>query len=166
MTSMTWTCRDIYAKANEATAETSTATGVAAAAYPFTSIKDDFFYIGEGNTNCQKQKPFQPHVTPQGRGKKKEEVAREEVNRGTPNQGRMTFTRDSQIEEASSLEIRGGRGGYDRSQNQRKPRVASKTSNQDRCYNCNEPGHFSRECPQRNNGNMNSRPQQQKLFLG
>ena len=24
-----------------------------------------------------------------------------------------------------------------------------KTPNQDRCFNCNEPGHFSRECPQR-----------------
>ena len=44
--------------------------------------------------------------------------------------------------------------------------MASRTPNQDRCYNCNEPGHFSRECPQRNNGNNNNRPQQQKTFPG
>ena len=31
-------------------------------------------------------------------------MAREEVNRGTTNQGKMTFTRDSQIEEAGNLE--------------------------------------------------------------
>ena len=64
-------CRDIYAKSNEATAETSTATGGATAANPFTSIKDEFFYIADGATNDQKQKPFKPHVTPQGRGKKR-----------------------------------------------------------------------------------------------
>ena len=64
-------CRDIYAKPNDVTAESSTATGGAAAANPFTSIKDEFFYIADGSTNGQKQKPFKPHVTPQGRGKKK-----------------------------------------------------------------------------------------------
>ena len=83
-------CMDIYAKSNEATAETSTATGGAAAvksneataetstategaasANPFSSIKDDFFYIGEGGANGQNQKPFKPHVTPQVRGKKR-----------------------------------------------------------------------------------------------
>ena len=47
-------CRDIYAKANETTTETSTATGGAAAASPFSTMKDDFFYIGEGGANGQK----------------------------------------------------------------------------------------------------------------
>ena len=67
-------CRDIYAKSNEATAESSTATGGAAAANPFTSInaiKDEFFFMDDGAVNAQKQKPFKSHVTPQGRGKKK-----------------------------------------------------------------------------------------------
>ena len=36
-------CRDIYAKSTESTAESSTATGGAAAANPFTQIKDELF---------------------------------------------------------------------------------------------------------------------------
>ena len=66
-------CRDIYAKPH-VTAESSTVTGGAAAANPFTSInaiKDEFFFMDDGAVNAQKQKPFKPHVTPQGRGKKK-----------------------------------------------------------------------------------------------
>ena len=64
-------CRDIYAKSIDATAESSTATGGAAAANPFSAIKDEFFFMDDGAVNAQKQKPFKPHVTPQGRGKKK-----------------------------------------------------------------------------------------------
>ena len=60
-------CRDIYAKSIDATAESSTATGGAAAANPFTAIKDEFFFMDDGAVNAQKQKPFKPHVTPQGR---------------------------------------------------------------------------------------------------
>ena len=89
-------CRDIYAKSTENTAESSTPTGgAAAAANPFTQIKDEFFYIADGGANGdQKQKPFKPHVTPQGRGKKK--------NRGGGRGGRgkgqqRSFPRDKII---------------------------------------------------------------------
>ena len=59
-------CRDIYAKSTEATAESSTVTGGAAAANPFSAMKDEFFFMDDGAVNAQKQKPFKPHVTPQG----------------------------------------------------------------------------------------------------
>ena len=65
-------CRDIYARTNEATAESSAAaTGGATASTPFSSIKEEnaLFYMEDGNG--QKQKPFKPHVTPQERGKKR-----------------------------------------------------------------------------------------------
>ena len=41
-----------------------------------------------------------------------------------------------------------GRGGFDKSPNIRRPRVASKTVDKDkmRCHYCNEFGHFIREC--------------------
>ena len=41
-----------------------------------------------------------------------------------------------------------GRGGFDKSPNVRRPRVASKTVDKDkmRCHYCNEFGHFVREC--------------------
>ena len=64
-------CRDIYAKSIDATAESSNATGGAAAANPFSAMKDEFFFMDDGAVNAQKQKPFKPHVTAQGRGKKK-----------------------------------------------------------------------------------------------
>ena len=169
-------CRDIYAKPNDVAAESSTATGGAAAANPFTSIssiKDDFFFMDDGATNGQKQKPFKPHVTPQGRGKKRGRGGGrggkgrgQQKNNTTNNPRQNNFNRGQGNKGGWQPRGRGGRGGYDRSPNQRKPRVASRTPNQDRCYNCNEPGHFSRECPQRNNGNINSRPQQQKTFPG
>ena len=164
-------CRDIYAKSIDATAESSTATGGAATANPFTAIKDEFFFMDDGTVNAQKQKPFKPHVTPQGRGKKKSRGG-SRGGRGRGGQQRGNNPRQNNFNRGQSNRGgwqprgRGGRGGYDRSPNQRKPRVASRTPNQDRCYNCNEPGHFSRECPQRNNGNNNYRPQQHKTFPG
>ena len=128
------------------------------------------FYIADGGVTDQKQKPFKPYVTPPGRGKKKNRGG----GRGGKGKGQQksfpqrqnNFNRSQSNRGGWQPRGRGGRGGYDRSPNQRKPRVASKTPNQDRCFNCNEPGHFSRECPQRNNGNANPRPQQQKTFPG
>ena len=163
--------RNIYAKSIDATAESSTATGGAAAANPFTAIKDEFFFMDDGAVNAQKQKPFKPHVTPQGRGKKKGRGgSRGGKGRGGQQRGnnprQNNFNRGQSNRGSWQPRGRGGRGGYDRSPNQRKPRVASRTPNQDRCYNCNEPGHFSRECPQRNNGNNNNKPQQHKTFPG
>ena len=164
-------CRDIYAKSIDATVESSTATGGAAATNPFTAIKDEFFFMDDGAVNAQKQKPFKPHVTPQGRGKKKGRGgSRGGKGRGGQQRGnnprQNNFNRGQSNRGGWQPRGRGGRGGYDRSPNQRKPRVASRTPNQDRCYNCNEPGHFSRECPQRNNGNNSNRPQQHKTFPG
>ena len=144
-------CRDIYAKPTDITAEASTATGGAAAANPFTAIRDEFFFMDDWAVNVQKQKPFKPHVTPQGRGKKKGRGGgRGGRGRGQQrgnNQRQSNFNRGQSNRGGWQPRGRGGRDGYDRSPNQRKPRVASKTPNQDRCYNCNEPGHFSRECP-------------------
>ena len=103
-------CRDIYAKSIDATAESSTATGGAAAANPFTAIKDEFFFMDDGAVNAQKQKPFKPHVTPQGRGKKKgrgggrggkgREDSREAIT-----QDRTISIEDNPTEEAGNLEV-------------------------------------------------------------
>ena len=95
-----------------------------------------------------------------------EVVKEEEDSREVTTHRQNNFNRGQSNRGGWQPRGRGGRGGYDRSPNQRKPRVASRTPNQDRCYNCNEPGHFSRECPQRNNGNNNNRPQQHKTFPG
>ena len=45
-----------------------------------------------------------------------------------------------------------GRGRFDKSPNVRRPRVASKTVDKDkmRCHDCNEFGHFIRECSKKN----------------
>ena len=115
-------CRDIYAKPNDITAEASTATGGAAAANPFTSItsiKDDFFFIDDGAANGQKQKPFKPHVTPQGRGKKRGRGAgRGGKGRGqqkSNNQRQNNFNRGQGNRGGWQPRGRGGRDGYERS---------------------------------------------------
>ena len=103
-------CRDIYAKSIDATAESSTATGGAAAANPFTAIKDEFFFMDDGAVNAQKQKPFKPHVTPQGRGKKKGRGGgrggkEEEDSREVITQGITILIEDNPIEVAGNLEV-------------------------------------------------------------
>ena len=49
-------CRDIYAKSIDATAESSTPTGGAAAANTFSAIKDEFFFMDDGAVNAPVQK--------------------------------------------------------------------------------------------------------------
>ena len=114
-------CRDIYAKSIDATAESSTATGGAAAANPFSAMKDEFFFMDDGAVNAQKQKPFKPHVTPQGRGKKKGRGgSRGGKGRGgqqkSNNPRQNNFNRGQSNRGGWQPRGRGGRGGYDRSQ--------------------------------------------------
>ena len=109
-------CRDIYTKSIDATAESSTATGGAAAANPFTAIKDEFFLMDDGAINAQKQKPFKPHVTPQGRGKKKGRGgSRGGKGRGGQQRGnnprQNNFNRGQSNKGGWQPRGRGGRGG-------------------------------------------------------
>ena len=132
------------------------ATGTTATTSPFSAMKPaeaSFFNIEDGNG--QKQKPFKPNVTPQGRGKRRGRGGRGGRGRGQNFQQRNDNKQNNQGKGQSfrggwqprGKSYRGGRGSFDKSPNIRKPRVASKTPNQNRCYNCNEPGHFYRECP-------------------
>ena len=52
-----------------------------------------------------------------------------------------------------------GRGGYDKSPNVRRPRIASKTVDKDkgRCFYCNEYGHFIRECSKKKEDEKSNR---------
>ena len=73
-------------------------------------------------------------------------------------------------EETGNLEANRGRGGqkFDKSPNVKKARVNTKTPNQDkeRCYKCNEFGHWAKECPQNQQNNGGNGPAQQKTFPG
>ena len=148
------------------------ATGTTASISPFSAMKpadNAYFNIEDGNG--QKQKPFKPNVTPQGRGKRRGRGGRGGRGRGQNFQQKNDSKQNGQGRGQSfkggwqprGRGGRGGRGRFDKSPNIRKPRVASKTPNQERCYNCNEPGHFFRECPLTRGGN--GQPQQ-KAFPG
>ena len=148
------------------------ATGTTANTSPFSAVKPAeaaYFNIEDGNG--QKQKPFKPNVTPQGRGKRRGRGGRGGRGRGQGYQQKNDNRQNNQGRGQSyrggwqprGRGGRGGRGSFDKSPNIRKPRVASKTPNQNRCFNCNEPGHFFRECPLTRSGN--GQPQQ-KAFPG
>ena len=110
--------------------------------------------------------PMSPHKAEERKAEVEAEVVKEkEDSREAITQGRIILIEDNPIEVAGNLEVEEEEVVMTEAQT-REPRVASRTPNQDRCYNCNEPGHFSRECPQRNNGNNNNRPQQHKTFPG
>ena len=148
------------------------ATGTTANTSPFSAMKPaDAAYFNIEDGNGQKQKPFKPNVTPQGRGKRRGRGGRGGRGRGQNfqkndnkqgGQGRGQSFRGGW--QPRGRGGRGGRGSFDKSPNIRKPRVASKTPNQNRCFNCNEPGHFYRECPLLTRGG-NGQPQQ-KAFPG
>ena len=148
------------------------ATGTTANTSPFSAMKPaDASYFNIEDGNGQKQKPFKPNVTPQGRGKRRGRGGRGGRGRGQNfqkndnrqgGQGRGQSFRGGWQPRGKGG--RGGRGSFDKSPNIRKPKVASKTPNQNRCFNCNEPGHFYRECPLLTRGG-NGQPQQ-KAFPG
>ena len=62
----------------------------------------------DGNVSGQKQKPFKPHVTPQGRGMKRGRAGgrggKEEDNRKITAKGRIISTEDIQTEVAINPE--------------------------------------------------------------
>ena len=103
-------CRDIYAKSIDATAESSTATGGAAAANLFSAIKDEFFFIDDGAVNAQKRNlssPMSPHKEEERRKAEVEAevVKEEEDSREAITQGRTILIEDNPIEVAGNLEV-------------------------------------------------------------
>ena len=164
--------RDIYARphikaqiAAEAAASASTA-GVPSAT-PFNQMTDQYMYL-QGNGD-NKQKPFKPYVTPQGRGRGRGRGGRGRgrgrgrgatQGSGFQGVGRGQFTFRGNWQQRGSTRGRGQK--YDKSPNVKKARVNTKTPNidKDRCLKCNEFGHWAKDCPQNQNG------AQQKTFPG
>ena len=162
--------RDIYARphikaqiAAEAAASASTA-GVPSAT-PFNQMTDQYMYL-QGNGD-NKQKPFKPYVTPQGRGRGRGRGGRGRgrgrgrgaaQGSGFQGVGRGQFTFRGNWQQRGSTRGRGQK--YDKSPNVKKARVNTKTPNmdKDRCLKCNEFGHWAKDCPQNQNG------AQQKTF--
>ena len=128
-----------------------------------------FNKISSADFRGKTSKPWKPEVTPpkrrggfnRGRGGKQYENAYRNDRFKNENDGQSRDT--NQRENAGNFKNRGqgrgrfksnfrgkgrGRGGFDKSPNIRKPRVASKTVDKDkmRCHYCNEFGHFIREC--------------------
>ena len=165
--------RDIYARphikaqaAAEAAAASASPTGVPSAT-PFNQMTDQYMYL-QGNGD-NKQKPFKPYVTPQGRGRGRGRGGRgrgrgrrrgETQGSGFQGVGRGEFTFRGHWQQRGSTRGRGQK--YDKSPNVKKARVNTKTPNidKDRCFKCNEFGHWAKDCPQNQNG------AQQKTFPG
>ena len=159
--------RDIYARphikaqiAAEVAASASTA-GVPSAT-PFNQMTDQYMYL-QGNGD-NKQKPFKPYVTPQGRGRGKGRAGRGRgrgrgrgaaQGSGFPGVGRGQFTFRGNWQQRGSTRGRGQK--YDKSPNVKK---ATPNMDKDRCLKCNEFGHWAKDCPQNQNG------AQQKTFPG
>ena len=164
--------RDIYARPHikaqivaEAAATNASTAGVPSAT-PFNQMTDQYMYL-QGNGD-NKQKPFKPYVTPQGRSRGRGRGGRGKGRgrgRGAGQQGfqgvgRGQFTFRGNWQQRGSTRGRGQK--YDKSPNVKKARVNTKTPNQDkdRCLKCNEFGHWAKDCPQNQNG------AQQKTFPG
>ena len=128
-----------------------------------------FNKISSADFRSKVNKPWKPEVTPpkrrggfnRGRGGKQYANAYRNDRFKNDNDGQSRDT--SQRDNAGNFRNRGqgrgrfksnfrgkgrGRGGFDKSPNVRRPRVASKTVDKDkmRCHYCNEFGHFIREC--------------------
>ena len=128
-----------------------------------------FNKISSADFRSKTSKPWKLEVTPpkrkggfnRGRGGKQYEDAYRSDRFKNENDGQSRDT--SQRDNAGNFRNRGqgrgrfksnfrgkgrGRGGFDKSPNVRRPRVASKTVDKDkmRCHYCNEFGHFIREC--------------------
>ena len=128
-----------------------------------------FNKISSVDFRSKTSKPWKPEVTPpkrrggfnRGRGGKQYENAYRNDKFKNENDGQSRDT--SQRDNAGNFRNRGqgrgrfksnfrgkgrDRGGFDKSPNVRRPRVASKTVDKDkmRCHYCNEFGHFIREC--------------------
>ena len=172
--------RDIYAKPfKKGQAAASTSTAGVPSATPFSSMTDQYMYL-QGANGDNKQKPFKPYVTPQGRGRGRGRGGRGRGRggrgRGATQENRFQGVGRGQFSFRGHWQPRGsnyrGRGGqkFDKSPNVRKARVNTRTPNQDRdrCNKCHELGHWAKDCPQnqQNNGQGNNYPAQQKTFPG
>ena len=172
--------KDIYAKPfKKGQAAASTSTAGVPSATPFSLMTDQYMYL-QGANGDNKQKPFKPYVTPQGRGRGRGRGNRGRGRggrgRGATQENRFQGVGRGQFTFRGNWQPRGsnyrGRGGqkFDKSPNVRKARVNTRTPNQDRdrCNKCHELGHWAKDCPQnqQNNGQGNNYPAQQKTFPG
>ena len=172
--------KDIYAKPfKKGQAAASTSTAGVPSATPFSLMTDQYMYL-QGANGDNKQKPFKPYVTPQGRGRGRGRGGRGRGRggrgRGATQENRFQGVGRGQFTFRGNWQPRGsnyrGRGGqkFDKSPNVRKARVNTRTPNQDRdrCNKCHELGHWAKDCPQnqQNNGQGNNYPAQQKTFPG
>ena len=103
-------CRDIYAKSIDATAESSTATGGAAAANPFTASKMNSSSWMMGLLMLRSRNlssPMSPHKEEERRKAEVEAevVKAEEDSREATTQGRTILIEDNPIEVAGNLEV-------------------------------------------------------------
>ena len=172
--------KDIYAKPfKKGQAAASTSTAGVPSATPFSLMTDQYMYL-QGANGDNKQKPFKPYVTPQGRGRGRGRGGRGRGRggrgRGATQENKFQGVGRGQFTFRGNWQPRGsnyrGRGGqkFDKSPNVRKARVNTRTPNQDRdrCNKCHELGHWAKDCPQnqQNNGQGNNYPAQQKTFPG
>ena len=170
--------RDIYSKpVHKGQTAGATSSANVPTATPFNATTEQYMYLQGANGDI-KQKPFKPYVTPQGRGRGRGRGGRGRGRgrgRGAAQENRFQGVGRGQFTFRGNWQPRGGtrgRGGqkYDKSPNVRRPRVNTKTPNQDRdrCNKCHELGHWAKDCPQnqQNNGQRNQYPAQQKTFPG
>ena len=150
--------RDIYARKVNPEDTPDPAAPAATGVTPFSVMKgvggsEQYMVFNNGQV-----KPFKPYVTPRGRGR---------GGRGRGGRGRGRGVSQDQQQQnfqgKGQFQFRGqwnrsrgrGRGGqkFDKSPNIRKPRVNSRTPNQDnqRCFTCNDIGHWMKDCPQKQN---------------